>query len=198
MIGSRIASSSPQKHVVLSMQDVASLIAPTNDPLSKMTEATSADPIRARSTTYSAAAPFWSSQKRARNLTIFTIRSFERWKTVRCIASATTPTRPLGFVSTKHRVIALSWGGLCVIQRPQRKPRRSGAFQLYGRQAIRSRHIRPHPAHSPHRELGRRDVALPNRLGIGQGVTDYVVKIAVQAVISMSPPTLFSVPITSQ
>ncbi len=63
--------SSPQKHVVPSRQDVASLIAPANTPLSKKTEATSADPIRATITTYSAAAPLWLSQKSARNLLVF-------------------------------------------------------------------------------------------------------------------------------
>ena len=63
--------SSPQGQVVPSRQDVAALIASANEPLSKITEATSADPIRARITAYSAAAPLWSSQKRAKNLPDF-------------------------------------------------------------------------------------------------------------------------------
>ncbi len=44
--------------------------------------------------------------------------------------------------------------------------------------SVGGRHFGPYLAHGPHSEFGRRDVALPFRLGIGQGVTDYVFKVS--------------------
>ena len=53
-----------------------------------------------------------------------------------------------------------------------------------------------HLEYSPHRKFSLREVVPADGLGIGQGFTDGVLQLAVQAVISMSPTTLS--PTTSQ